>query len=219
MWFRVGIKCIIEHCSQSQDTETQLYYCQSRYYDPALGRFINADDVDYLGAGGDLTSYNLFAYCGNNPVMGYDPTGHWDWGREEQAALGTTVLIVGLALLLAAPTGGSSLAFGALAISSSTAVAAGSAMAVTGTVMVGDAIAASIREANGKPTSRNQMQKQVESGKAPNEVDRVDPPHNDVDNSQNHIHFKDGTAMCLSIRNCIKRAPKSTVPGQHRFGF
>ena len=25
--------------------------------------------------------------------------------------------------------------------------------------------------------------------------------------------------VCLSIRNCIKRAPKSTVPGQHRFGF
>ena len=127
--------------------------------------------------------------------MGYDPTGHWDWGWEEQAALGTTVLIVGLALLLAAPTGGSSLAFGALALSSSTAVAAGSAMAITGTVMVGDAIAASISEANGKPTSRNQMQKQVESGKAPNEVDRVDPPHNYVDNSQNHIHFKDGTAI------------------------
>ena len=73
--------------------------------------------------------------------MGYDPTGHWDWGWEEQAALGTTVLIVGLALLLAAPTGGSSLAFGALALSSSTAVAAGSAMAITGTVMVGDAVA------------------------------------------------------------------------------
>jgi len=148
-----------------------------------------------LGAGSNLTSYNLFAYCGNNPVIGFDPTGHWDWGWEEQAALGTTVFIVGLALLLAAPTGGSSLAFGALALSSSTAVAAGSAMAITGTVMVGDAIVASIIEANGKPTSRNQMQKQVESGKAPNEVDRVDPPHNDVDNSQNHIHFKDGTAI------------------------
>ena len=26
-------------------------------------------------------------------------------------------------------------------------------------------------------------------------------------------------SVCLSIRNCIKRAPKSTVPGQHRFGF
>ena len=31
------------------------------------------------------------------------------------------------------------------------------------------------------------------------------------------IHF--GFPLCLSIRNCIKRAPKSTVPGQHRFGF
>ena len=28
-----------------------------------------------------------------------------------------------------------------------------------------------------------------------------------------------GMELCLSIRNCIKRAPKSTVPGQHRFGF
>ena len=61
------------------DSETGFYYLQSRYYDPAIGRFINADDVDYLGAGSNLTSYNLFAYCGNNPVMGYDPTGHWDW--------------------------------------------------------------------------------------------------------------------------------------------
>ena len=168
---------------------------QSRYYNPEVGRFINADAIAYLGADGALLSYNLFAYCKNNPAMGYDPTGHWDWGWKEQAALGTTVFIVGLALLLAAPTGGTSLGFGALVLSSSTAVAAGSAMAVTGTVMVGDAIVASISEANGKPTSRNQMQKQVESGKAPNEVDRVDPPHNDVDNSQNHIHFKDGTAI------------------------
>ena len=123
------------------DHETGLYYLQSRYYNPKIGRFINADDIDYLGAGINLASYNLFAYCGNNPVMGYDPTGHWDWGWEEQAALGTTVLLVGLALLLAAPTGGSSLAFGALVLSSSTAVAAGGAMAITGTVMVGDALA------------------------------------------------------------------------------
>ena len=30
---------------------------------------------------------------------------------------------------------------------------------------------------------------------------------------------KNNSELCLSIRNCIKRAPKSTVPGQHRFGF
>ena len=31
------------------DEETGLYYCQSRYYDPALGRLLNADDVAFLG--------------------------------------------------------------------------------------------------------------------------------------------------------------------------
>ena len=46
------------------DTETGLYYLQSRYYDPVVGRFLNADRL--LGANGDLMSYNLFAYCSNN---------------------------------------------------------------------------------------------------------------------------------------------------------
>ena len=33
------------------------------------------------------------------------------------------------------------------------------------------------------------------------------------------IRDQETTGLCLSIRNCIKRAPNSTVPGQHRFGF
>ena len=67
------------------DTETGLYYVSSRYYDPEVGRFINADDIGYLGADGSLTGYNLFAYCGNNPVMGYDPTGTFDlWSFIKQ---------------------------------------------------------------------------------------------------------------------------------------
>ena len=59
------------------DSETGLYYVSSRYYDPEIGRWINADDTAYLGADGTPLSYNLFAYCKNNPVMGYDPTGHF----------------------------------------------------------------------------------------------------------------------------------------------
>ena len=59
------------------DVETGWYYLQSRYYNPVWGRFINADDVAYLGANGDMQAFNLFAYCNNNPVMGYDPTGKW----------------------------------------------------------------------------------------------------------------------------------------------
>ena len=58
------------------DTETGFYYLQTRYYDPAIGRFINADTYATTDAEG-LLSTNMFAYCENNPVMGTDPTGEW----------------------------------------------------------------------------------------------------------------------------------------------
>ena len=58
------------------DVDLGLYYLQSRYYDANTGRFISPDDVSYLGANGDLNSYNLYAYCSNNPVMYADPSGH-----------------------------------------------------------------------------------------------------------------------------------------------
>ena len=57
------------------DQETGLYYLQSRYYNPTIGRFISADSISYLGADGTPQSYNLFAYCKNNPVMYIDPAG------------------------------------------------------------------------------------------------------------------------------------------------
>ena len=55
------------------DAETGFYYLQSRYYDPAICRFINADGLftdGFIGA-------NLFAYCANNPVNTVDPTGNF----------------------------------------------------------------------------------------------------------------------------------------------
>ena len=55
------------------DMGTGLYYLQSRYYDPAVGRFLNADAFAATGQG--LTGNNMFAYCGNNPVNRADPTG------------------------------------------------------------------------------------------------------------------------------------------------
>ena len=55
------------------DTETGLYYLNSRYYNPVWGRFINADS---LIDGSSATSQNMFAYCNNNPVNMADPTGH-----------------------------------------------------------------------------------------------------------------------------------------------
>ena len=59
------------------DTETGFYYLQSRYYDPLICRFINADE--YASTGQGLVGYNMFAYCGNNPTMYYDESGNI-WG-------------------------------------------------------------------------------------------------------------------------------------------
>ena len=50
------------------DTESGFYYLQSRYYDPATGRFLNADDTAYLGVTETTSGYNLFSYCENNVV-------------------------------------------------------------------------------------------------------------------------------------------------------
>ena len=61
------------------DTETNLYYLQSRYYDSYVGRFINADGT--INGNGDLIGYNLFAYCSNNPVMYTDYSGE-GWIRD-----------------------------------------------------------------------------------------------------------------------------------------
>ena len=54
-------------------TDSGLYYLQSRYYDPKLGRFLNADALVSTGQG--VLSNNMFAYCNNNPVVYFDPSG------------------------------------------------------------------------------------------------------------------------------------------------
>jgi len=55
------------------DAETGFYYLRSRYYDPEIGRFLNADALVSTGQG--ILGNNMFAYCGNNPVNFYDPSG------------------------------------------------------------------------------------------------------------------------------------------------
>ena len=64
------------------DSETGFYYVSSRYYDPEIGRWINADGV-MSDVGGDIRGYNLFTYCMNNPVNMSDTSGHWpQWIKD-----------------------------------------------------------------------------------------------------------------------------------------
>ena len=84
------------------DTETELYYLQSRYYDPSIGRFIAADAFISTGQGNLGT--NMYAYCNNNPVNFADPT-----GTSAVLALGTATIasLIAFALVLLSAPGAS----------------------------------------------------------------------------------------------------------------
>ncbi len=73
------------------DTETGFYYLRSRYYDPAIGRFINADQ--FASTGQDFLGYNMFAYCNNSPVSNKDSEGTF---LTAALAIGAKILTDGL---------------------------------------------------------------------------------------------------------------------------
>ena len=58
------------------DTETDLYFLKTRYYDPEIGRFMTIDDISYLDPE-SINGLNLYAYCGDNPNKYVDPDGHF----------------------------------------------------------------------------------------------------------------------------------------------
>jgi RHS repeat-associated protein len=76
----LGVQNPFRYRGYYYDTETGLYYLQSRYYDPETGRFLNADDFTLLLEAADSPLMaNLYAYCLNNPANFADPTGEFIW--------------------------------------------------------------------------------------------------------------------------------------------
>jgi RHS repeat-associated protein len=71
----VGTKNPYRYRGYRYDFETGMYYLQSRYYSPEVGRFISADDR----LNNDLLGNNTYVYCGNNPVLRADDSGHGWW--------------------------------------------------------------------------------------------------------------------------------------------
>ena len=85
------------------DTETNLYFLKTRYYDPEVARFMTIDGITYLNPDA-VNGLNLYAYCGNNPVMRLDPNGTewwnpltWDWATIADVAITAVSVVVGVA--------------------------------------------------------------------------------------------------------------------------
>ncbi len=118
------------------DRETNLYYLNTRYYDPETGRFISQDDVSYLDPE-HINGLNLYAYCGNNPVMNVDPNGQ---------SLIAILIILAVATIIGAVVGGIVAydngargveLFGWIMLGAAIGLAAGGALIALGAVCVG----------------------------------------------------------------------------------
>ena len=127
----LGANNPIRYRSYYYDFETGFYYLNSRYYDPEIRRFINADE--YVSTGQGFIGYNMYAYCLNNPVNRMDDSGNKSW--QTLLAIGVSTVIIGLAILAAIPTGGGSLVLAGMGISAATATVAAQAVVVTGAIV------------------------------------------------------------------------------------
>ena len=136
------------------DTETSLYYLQTRYYDPEVGRFINADAHIVTDQDSVLTT-NMYAYCQNNPVMRSDQNGE-SW--RDVARFGLAVAAVGLFALAVASTGGGALLLAGVGVSAGAfSMAASTTVAVGVTTMAVSTVCASME--NGKSGTSSSSRK------------------------------------------------------------
>ena len=70
----IGVLNPLRYRGYYWDTDIRLYYLKSRYYDPEIMRFVNADDHSELDPS-SVVGLNLYAYCGNDPINNVDPDG------------------------------------------------------------------------------------------------------------------------------------------------
>lgn len=87
------------------DTDVELYYLKTRFYNPILLRFITPDSIEYLDSS-SIIGLNLYAYCGNDPINMVDENGNWwenVWGLF--CAVGETLTGVGIGFAVGGVSG------------------------------------------------------------------------------------------------------------------
>lgn len=122
--------------SYCYDIETGFYYLQTRYYDPAIARFINADGYLSTDVEG-LLSANMFAYCENNPVNMSDSSGNWpNWATKLVAAVAVVAVVAAVAAVTVA-TAGAGTAIAAVAVGAAKGAAIGFAVGAASGAAIG----------------------------------------------------------------------------------
>ncbi|MBE6573436.1 MAG: hypothetical protein E7652_03480 [Ruminococcaceae bacterium] len=116
------------------DDETNLYYLQSRYYNPEVGRFVNRDEICLTLLNNTSVASNLFCYCTNTPITMIDYNGYYSSTLVISASI-TTLLSGKLSSLMTGIS--ASMASLKIAISTSWIIAlcvAAAAIAITGII-------------------------------------------------------------------------------------
>lgn len=131
------------------DSETGMFYLNSRYYNPQIGRFLNGDGL--LGEPGTISSTNMYAYCESNPINKKDESGFF-WNIIAGAAIGFVVGF-GFSLISQAISGNSPDLSKALVSGVAGAITGG--LAATGLGWVGQTIANGV--VSGAETLVNQL--------------------------------------------------------------
>lgn len=128
------------------DDELGLYYLQSRYYDPEIGRFISADSIEYADPE-HVNGLNLYAYCGNNPVMYTDPNGTAKWWQWFLFGVGAALVVAAAIVVTVASGGAAGGLIGAVAIGAAKGALIGAAVG-SAVGIAGGAIYASVTGAD-----------------------------------------------------------------------
>ena len=91
------------YTGQIFDADTGLYFYNARYYDPELGRFVQADTM--VPNVSDSQALNRYSYASNNPFKYNDPKGHF-WVEALTTLAVMVIVSVVINVAVAAATGG-----------------------------------------------------------------------------------------------------------------
>ncbi len=156
--YAVGDKNPFRYRGYYYDTETGLYYLNSRYYSPEFGRFISADNA--IGQIGSVHGANMFAYCFNNPINMSDPMGNWPLWSQVFTGVAIAALAVAAAALTVASCGAAvpalALAGGIIGgMSSGAATIAAGALFVAGASTAAAAASSAVEKKANRDSTRN----------------------------------------------------------------